>query len=363
MRAWDGTDGRHRPSAGQKRLTNVAVVRYKKGGVRFEIACYKNKVLNWRNGVETDLDEVVQTTSVFSNVSKGVFASQEDLQRVFGTTDQVEIVKIILQKGELQVSDKERELEYATLFKDVVSIVVDKCVNPETQRPYPAGIVERTLKDLHFALDPKKTAKQQAMEAIPLIQKVFPIERAKMRLKLALPKAYHEPFHELVNAENARLERETEADEGTAFTVLIDPGSFRKFDTFVHKQSNGKGKLEVLSLAVVQEGVSDVHVLEKDLKSLGLRPKSELQDKDREGHDTAEPVKTSSSTGTKGNASKRCATCGAAFEDVGKYREHFKSEWHKHNLKRKLKGLPPISEDEIENDPLIQEERQDYGVF
>eukprot|EP00894_Picocystis_sp_ML_P002137 jgi/Pico_ML_1/52654/g3331.t2 len=111
---------------GQKRLTNVAVVRYKKGGVRFEIACYKNKVLNWRNGVETDLDEVVQTTSVFSNVSKGVFASQEDLQRVFGTTDQVEIVKIILQKGELQVSDKERELEYATLFKDVVSIVVDK---------------------------------------------------------------------------------------------------------------------------------------------------------------------------------------------------------------------------------------------
>ena len=37
--------------AGQKRLTNVAVVRYKKKGKRFEIACYKNKVLNWRNGM------------------------------------------------------------------------------------------------------------------------------------------------------------------------------------------------------------------------------------------------------------------------------------------------------------------------
>ena len=36
---------------GQKRLTNIAVVRYKKKGKRFEIACYKNKVVNWRNGV------------------------------------------------------------------------------------------------------------------------------------------------------------------------------------------------------------------------------------------------------------------------------------------------------------------------
>jgi len=31
------------PRAGQKRLTNIAVVRLKKGGTRFEIACYKNK--------------------------------------------------------------------------------------------------------------------------------------------------------------------------------------------------------------------------------------------------------------------------------------------------------------------------------
>jgi hypothetical protein len=38
-------------AAGQKRLTNIAVVRYKSHGKRFEIACYKNKVLNWRNGM------------------------------------------------------------------------------------------------------------------------------------------------------------------------------------------------------------------------------------------------------------------------------------------------------------------------
>lgn len=35
----------------QIRLTNVAVVRIKKAGIRFEIACYKNKVVAWRNQV------------------------------------------------------------------------------------------------------------------------------------------------------------------------------------------------------------------------------------------------------------------------------------------------------------------------
>lgn len=45
---------------GQKRLTNIAVVRLKKNGKRFEVACYKNKVQNWRQGVEADLDEVLQ---------------------------------------------------------------------------------------------------------------------------------------------------------------------------------------------------------------------------------------------------------------------------------------------------------------
>lgn len=33
----------------QKRLTNVSVVRLKKGGNRYELACYPNKVKAWRN--------------------------------------------------------------------------------------------------------------------------------------------------------------------------------------------------------------------------------------------------------------------------------------------------------------------------
>jgi ribosome maturation protein SDO1 len=61
----------------------------------------------------------------------------------------------------VQVSDKERKQELGALFKDVASILVEKCINAETQRPYTIGLIERALKEIHFAVDPKRSAKQQ----------------------------------------------------------------------------------------------------------------------------------------------------------------------------------------------------------
>ena len=52
---------------------------------------------------EKDLDEVLQTTSVFSNVSKGVLAKREDLIEAFGTDDHEKVCLKILAEGELQV--------------------------------------------------------------------------------------------------------------------------------------------------------------------------------------------------------------------------------------------------------------------
>lgn len=62
-----------------------------------------------------------------------------------------------------QVSDKERDVELSSMFKDVASIIAEKCVNPGTQRPYTTSMIERALKDVHFSVDPKRGAKQQAL--------------------------------------------------------------------------------------------------------------------------------------------------------------------------------------------------------
>jgi hypothetical protein len=52
---------------------------------------------------EKDLDEVLQTTTIFTNVSKGILAKEKDLMEAFGTTDEKAICLEILKKGDLQV--------------------------------------------------------------------------------------------------------------------------------------------------------------------------------------------------------------------------------------------------------------------
>ena len=41
------------------------------------------KVVSWRNKEETDLDEVVQTHTIFNNVSKGAVAKKADLVKAY----------------------------------------------------------------------------------------------------------------------------------------------------------------------------------------------------------------------------------------------------------------------------------------
>lgn len=120
----------------QVRLTNVAYVRLNKGGKRFEIACYRNKVSSWRYRIETDISEVLQIDTVFNNVSKGMLASTKDLMEVFGTTDQLAVCKEILDKGEMQISEQEREAYIDNMFKGISSIISEKTVNTETNQPY-----------------------------------------------------------------------------------------------------------------------------------------------------------------------------------------------------------------------------------
>lgn len=81
------------------KMTNVATIRYKINNRNFEIACYRNKALNWRNGVESDLSEVLQAEEIFENASHGTVAKKADLNKFFANKTKKEIIEIILERG------------------------------------------------------------------------------------------------------------------------------------------------------------------------------------------------------------------------------------------------------------------------
>ena len=242
--------------SGQIKLTNVSVVRLKKQGKRFEIACYKNKVLEFRRGVETDLDNVMQTMQVFTNVSKGQVCSSSELEQSFGTKETSKCILEILKKGELQVSTLERNNQLQTMQKDIINIIAEKTVHPDTKRPYPPSMIEKAVDQLHFSINSGKSAKQQALDVIKLLQQqqIIPIQRAQMKIQIKMPTKDGKRLKDRLMESISTV---IEEDFGTAeyqIECLIDPGQFKVLTDLVQAETRGKGHVDVLSLSETVEG-------------------------------------------------------------------------------------------------------------
>ncbi|RMZ88759.1 hypothetical protein DV736_g4013, partial [Chaetothyriales sp. CBS 134916] len=164
--------------ANQIKLTNVSLVRYKKGKKRFELACYKNKLLEYRSGTETDLDNVLQVPTIFLNASKGETAPNAELAKAWPLPDGGEggssggtakakgskkgkskhhdedssekswkdaIIEEILKKGEIQVNANERKELLDRMEREIVEEVAQRLVDPQTKRVYTPGMIKKGL--------------------------------------------------------------------------------------------------------------------------------------------------------------------------------------------------------------------------
>ncbi|KAH9440438.1 hypothetical protein MJO29_016262 [Puccinia striiformis f. sp. tritici] len=272
----------------QIKLTNVSIVRLKKAGKRFEIACYKNKVMEWRSGVETDLSEVVQSDTIFSNVSKGQLASHSDLLKSFPSKHQPtsnkknapesglllpseEILLEILKNGELQVSDKERAQALIDKKKEIIHLIAEKTVDPTTNRPHTSSMIEKSLDELHFSVNLSKNSKTQALELIKALSTrsdIISISRSQMKIRITLPTNTNQNTKKLKTMILEKMNKveldETDQDQ-CELIGLIDPGQFKLISDLLNSNSNRKNnnddhnnnsnrffKLETISLTAEQ---------------------------------------------------------------------------------------------------------------
>lgn len=246
--------------SGQIKLTNVSLVRLKKNKKRFEIACYQNKVQDWRLKVEKDIDEVLQIPQVFMNVSKGQVANNDDLMSAFGITDHDTIILEILDKGEIQLHEKERNANLQQKQNEFLNIVSTKCINPRSKKRYPPSMIQKALSKLKFHLNPTKQTKIQALDAIRLLisSQVIPIARAQMKVKITVLARVQEAYTEHISPLLHKVEAENPGDKLFEVVAIIDPAYYKTIVDLLlgedaSKIKRGEGSVEVLDMAAVQE--------------------------------------------------------------------------------------------------------------
>jgi ribosome maturation protein SDO1 len=241
----------------QVKLTNVSIVRLKKAGKRFELACYKNKLFDYRSGSTTNLDEILQSLHIFSNVGKGLLASSADIKTAFGAEmNKDAIIQEILEKGEVQVGEREREHQLGSLLREIAGLVSERCLNPTTKLPYPVSVIERAMtEELHYSIKSDKSAKQQALEVIKSLQTTSSLQIVRAKLRLLLCPVRADVAEELKSklAEMGALVESQSVDDAK-LTILIEPGIFRPITELVQSlnilQSDKRDRIQIVTLSL-----------------------------------------------------------------------------------------------------------------
>ena len=134
-------------------------------------------------------------------------------------------------------------------------MISNKCVNPDTKRPYPVSIIEKAMKECHIAVKPNKTSKQQALDTIGKLKANLPLERAMMRMQIVCPIKASNKIRKYLSkqAQNVKTETEEKGGDTMAMVLLASPGLYRDIEQVVRDESQGAGTLEILNLIEVRD--------------------------------------------------------------------------------------------------------------
>lgn len=201
-----------------------------------------------------------------------------------------------------------------------------------------------------------------------------------MKLRLSVPADAEKRISAWLKGINAVAESEERARQFSV-VFLVDPGQFRACDSLARECG---GRLEVVALAVQEQGDHRVDVSEEGGRESGaneggaeevlagrlakaaLNREGEEAKPESSGRGVSNEAGKAPPTAAKaapGGRQQKCNTCEAGFVDAKSFREHFKSDWHRHNLKRKARELPPLSEDECATDTEVLDEKSDMDQY
>ena len=92
-------------------------------------------------------------------MERGDFASKQDLAKAFKNMSSDEIIIEILNKGEYQVSELERENQLDNLKNEIANIISKMCVNQEDGNQFPVSIIVKAMTELNVKVNANKQPK------------------------------------------------------------------------------------------------------------------------------------------------------------------------------------------------------------
>ena len=239
-------------------VDDAIIARLESFGEKFEILVDPDLAADFRNPdneKEIEIEDILAVEEIFKDSKKGDKASEEAMEKVFGTTDVLEVASQILLKGHVQLTAEQRRQMQEDKRKQVIAKIAREGINPQNGLPHPAMRIENAMNEAKVKVDAFKSVDEQvqiALKAINAFKSVdeqvqialkaikvlIPIKFEKVKMAVRLPStaagnAYSaiRPFGQIVNEEWQQ--------DGSWIGIVEMPGGLQ--DDFNHKMASISG--------------------------------------------------------------------------------------------------------------------------
>jgi ribosome maturation protein SDO1 len=159
-------------------------------GERYEILVAPDAALEYKQGQDRDIARILVADAIFTDSSKGLRASEEQLQKAFQTVDVFEVARAILRRGELQLTADQRSNLVEEKRKQIVAFISRRCIDPRTGSPHPPLRVEQAMEQARVVVDPFKPGEEQARMVIDALRPILPLRIEDIRVAVKVPPEY-----------------------------------------------------------------------------------------------------------------------------------------------------------------------------
>jgi len=221
--------------------------RLAKGQDHFEILVKPELALEYKMGKQVPITQILMIEEVYSDSSKGTRASEEKLQKHFGTIDPVRVAEDVMKHGELQLTTDQRRQLVEEKKKQIVSIIARNALDPRTGTPHPPLRIEQATSQIRLSIDPYKSAEEQSKDVIEELRPILPIKMEQMRIAV---KVFPEHAARAYNAFKSfgTISREEWQRDGSLVAVVEMPaGMYGSFIDRVGKLTQGTIQTKVLT--------------------------------------------------------------------------------------------------------------------
>jgi len=221
------------------------IARLEAQGHRFEILVDPELAFRFKGGEEVSIDDMLVGDIVYRDARKGLKASPEAVEKVFGTTDIRKVAREIVRRGELQLTTEQRRALLEAKKRQIISFIARNAVDPKTNLPIPPKRIELAMEQARVGIDPYKDVESQAMHIIRAISRLLPIKVARALVSIRVPPRHAGRIYGQLHRLGEVKRTQWLSDGSLAAELEIPAGMQQEVIDKINKATRGEAEVQI----------------------------------------------------------------------------------------------------------------------